>query len=403
MKSEKEQAALVHNDGTKAPWYNGWELTEEERDVYRQRSIASKKAKAKALKDGERSVHPIYTPRLNPNELMPQSKPTGLGALSLFSGGGGLDLGFERAGYDHIASYEVLDKITAIVSQNRPDWLIYGGDQGDVRFADWNSYTGHVDVIHGGPPCQPFSLAGRQKGGDDLRDMIPEFVRAVKEVSPRAFVMENVPALTTKKFEKYLQENVFDQFSSLGYHYELFELKAEMFGVPQIRRRVFIVGFKDKKIFERYQKPTPTHSAKHLTGDSSLSLLDGQLDKTMGVREALGLPDIGDDALAPTIRSGLTGPRQTTSILSSVSAQKKWAALGIWPNGVARTREKAQAFPAKHDHYRLSIDDVAIMQGFPSPWSFGKAVYLAIGQIGNSVAPPVAYQVAKSVAKAILG
>ena len=87
---------LVHSDGTKAPWYNGWDISEEERDVYRQRSISSKKAKAEALRNGKKSIHPIYNPRLDPLELMPLCEPSGLRSLSLFSGGGGLDIGFER-------------------------------------------------------------------------------------------------------------------------------------------------------------------------------------------------------------------------------------------------------------------------------------------------------------------
>jgi DNA (cytosine-5)-methyltransferase 1 len=246
-------------------------------------------------------------------------------------------------------------------------------------------------------------MAGRQKGSDDLRDMVPEFVRAVKDVAPRSFVMENVPALTTKKFANYLENNVFLEFKKLGYKFDFFELKAENFGVPQIRKRIFIVGFNSNKNFSKYERPQPTHSSRHFHRTSNLILLndDRVKFKTKGVREALGLPDIGFDSLAPTIRSGLTGPRQTTSILSSVSAQKKWEQLQIWPNGVARTKEKARAFPARNDHYRLSIDDVAIMQGFPLDWNFGKAVYLAIGQIGNSVAPPVAFQVAESVKKAL--
>lgn len=404
MEKKNEAAQLVHTDGTKAPWYSGWDLTEEERDVYRKRSIASKKAKTDAVENGVKSIHPIYSPRLIPEDLMPQLELSGLTSLSLFSGGGGLDLGFERAGFAHTASFEVLDKITEIVKRNRPNWQIHSGEQGDVRFVDWHQFANQIDVLHGGPPCQPFSMAGRQKGSEDLRDMIPEFVRAVKDVSPRSFVMENVPALATKKFASYLENNVFQEFTKLGYKYDFFELKAESFGVPQIRRRIFVVGFKNDEDYSNFERPQSTHSARHFQKANNFPLLTDEhvKPKTMGVREALGLPNIGYDALAPTVRSGLTGPRQTTSILSSVSALKKWEQLQIWPNGVARTKKKAQAFPAKNDHYRLSIDDVAIIQGFPLNWDFGKAVYLAIGQIGNSVAPPVAYHIARAVRNALI-
>ena len=121
----------------------------------------------------------------------------------------------------------------------------------------------------------------------------------------------------------------------------------------------------------------------------------------MGAREALGLPGIGYDALAPTIRSTLTGPRHTTSILSSVSAQKLWAELQIWPNGVSATREKAHQFVSPNEHFRLSVADCSILQGFPEEWRFYGPVYKALGQVGNSVAPPMAYRVATAIAQAL--
>lgn len=121
----------------------------------------------------------------------------------------------------------------------------------------------------------------------------------------------------------------------------------------------------------------------------------------MGVREALGLPDIGFDTLAPTLRSGLTGPRHITSILNSVSALKVWNQLQIWPNGVARSRELASAYVAKNNHFRLSVADCMLIQGFPVNWPFGPPVYVALGLIGNAVAPPMAYHLALEVSVAL--
>jgi DNA (cytosine-5)-methyltransferase 1 len=122
----------------------------------------------------------------------------------------------------------------------------------------------------------------------------------------------------------------------------------------------------------------------------------------MGIREALGLPEVGVDGLAPTLRSGFTGPRNSTSVLNSVASQRMWAELRIWPNGVAPSREEASLFVAKDHHFRMAVQDCALMQGFPSDWIFAGSVYKALGQIGNSVAPPVAYPVAKAVASALL-
>jgi DNA (cytosine-5)-methyltransferase 1 len=115
----------------------------------------------------------------------------------------------------------------------------------------------------------------------------------------------------------------------------------------------------------------------------------------------LGLSNTGFDNLAPTIRSAFTGKRNTTSILNSTAGQKSWGDMEIWPNGVQSDRKKASAFPAKNGHFRLSVQDVGLIQGFPESWRFAGAVYQVLGQIGNSVSPPIAYQVALSVVKAL--
>jgi len=389
----------------KDPWYVGWDITDAERDRFRKISNASREAKRIALESPVAlGVHPIYEPNLNPADLMPQEPRNGFVALSLFSGGGGLDLGFARAGFTHAASYEILPDAAKTLSTARPDWAVHGGLAGDVRHIDWSRYRGDVDVIHGGPPCQPFSSAGRQLGPDDTRDMFPEFVRAVLAIKPAAFVAENVPALLHTKFETYLRTKVSEP---LGRDYTIvrFVLRAEAFGVPQLRKRVFLLGLRGLDAAEWLSPPATTHTAGHLpNGEADApSLQDAGPSKRrcLGVREALGLPVREFDALAPTIRSTLTGPRHTTSVNSSVSAHKMWSRLEIWPNGVADTREAAQRFPASNGHYRLSVADVAIIQGFPADWPFQGGVYMKLGQIGNAVPPPLGYAVAKAVAQCL--
>lgn len=374
--------------GTGAPWYRGWDLTDSERERFRQISLAAQAAKARAVR-GECTApkHAIPTPRLDPMQLMPKRRSNGLRALSLFSGCGGLDFGFERAGYRHVASYDILPIVGEVLKAARPRWKVYAGDDGDVTSVNWRQYRGAVDVLHGGPPCQPFSHAGSRKGAADVRDMIPEFARAVLESFPRAFVCENVSGLVSQRFTSYLRRAMFEPLGK-RYHVRTFILEAASFGVPQRRRRVFIVGFTDKKASERFREPSPTHNS-------------GNLPPTMGAREALGLPGIGFDTLAPTIRSGWTGPRNSTSIVNSATALKDWSALRIWPNGVAVDREAAAAFIAKNGDYRLSIADCMVLQGLPADWPIKPPVYKALGLIGNSVTPPMGYAVACAVADAL--
>lgn len=379
--------------GTEAPWYRGWDLTDAERERFRQISLKSLAAKMRAAKgECDAPKHPIPTPTLDPMHLMPKRRSNGLRALSLFSGCGGLDLGFERAGYEHIASYDVLPIVGEVLKAARPHWKVFAGESGDVTLVDWRQYRGKVDVVHGGPPCQPFSHAGSRRGSADVRDMIPEFARAVLECLPRAFVCENVSGLASRKFASYLRRTIFDPLG-VKYQIRMFTLEAGWFGIPQRRKRVFIVGFIDKKSAARFREPSPTHDSD--------TLQFGNLPRTMGAREALGLSCIGFDGPVPTIRSGWTGPRNSTSIVSSATSLKEWSALRIWPNGVAADRKSAAAFVARNGDFRLSIADCMVLQAFPADWPIRPPVYKALGLLGNAVAPPMGYAVARTLADAL--
>lgn len=380
-------------------------LTDKERDDYRQTSQKSRLAKSSAKLGLLTSLHGVNIPRLDACALMPQLEKNNLNCLSLFSGGGGLDLGFDRAGYSHAASYELIPICKDTLSGNRPTWNVYGGPNfGDVTKVEWNSYKGSIDIVHGGPPCQPFSIAGEQKGIDDERNMWGEFIRCINTVKPRAFVAENVLGILHPKFEQFVNIYILNKLNN--YKIVKFEMNSADYGVPQIRRRVFFVGFRNIKDFNNFEIPTPTHKWRPkgaFSDQGTIPLFDSALQRTMGVREALGLSDTGFDNLAPTIRSAFTGKRNTTSVLNSSAGQKTWGDIEVWPNGVQQDRLTASSFPAKNDHFRLSVQDVALIQGFPESWKFAGAVYQVLGQIGNSVAPPVAYQVAKKVALALKG
>ncbi len=369
-------------------------LTEEQREKYRATSIRSQRRKTDLLR-GDRVAaagKSILRGRLDPRDLMPQLEANGLTCLSLFSGGGGLDVGFERAGFEHRASFELLDVCGQTLRWNRPQWDIRSGEaDGDVTRASFSSFRG-VDVVHGGPPCQPFSIAGKRGGAQDPRNMWGEFVRCVRQSRPRAFIAENVVGLLDRKFDAFVQRTIVEPLSA-GYVVFKFRLAAHDFGVPQARRRVFFVGFRASRDALRWAEPEPTH------GD--VDTLFGPLLPRNTARRSLGLSDIGYDEVAPTLRSGFTGPRNTTGVLNSKASLKVWNDLGIWPNGVQPTRSAATAYTPENGHFRMSVADCALLQGFPEEWIFSGAVYQALGQIGNSVCPPVGYAVARQVARAL--
>lgn len=370
-----------------------YDITEERRERYRETSIRSQRRKQELLaRPASTGVGTAFAQRLDPCDLMPQLPGNGLNCLSLFSGGGGLDIGFERAGYSHLASVEILDVCGKTFGLNRPHWDVRAGSvRGDVRALDFTEFRG-VDVVHGGPPCQPFSTAGKQGGVDDPRNMWPQFVRCVKALRPRAFVAENVPGLMDKKFESFVYESILAPLAD-AYTVFKFRLSADGFGVPQARRRVFFVGFRSARDARRWSEPTPTH------GDGGN--LFGPVLPRNAARRSLGLADTGFDAIAPTLRSGFTGPRNCTGVLNSKASQKTWSELGIWPSGVQSTRAGAFAYPPENGHFRMSVEDCALLQGFPVDWRFAGAVYQVLGQIGNSVCPPVAHAAARQVAIAL--
>jgi DNA (cytosine-5)-methyltransferase 1 len=132
-----------------------YDLTEEQRNRYRETSIRSQLRKRQLLgsPSAEDHHHPIDPARrLDADDLMPQLRANGLTCLSLFSGGGGLDLGFERAGFGHSGAFEVLDVCGSTLRDNRPQWDIRAGTvQGDVRAASFTGFRG-VHIVHGGPP-----------------------------------------------------------------------------------------------------------------------------------------------------------------------------------------------------------------------------------------------------------
>jgi DNA (cytosine-5)-methyltransferase 1 len=219
-------------------------------------------------------------------------------AIELFAGAGGLGMGMSFAGFKPMAVLEWDRYCCDTIRENkarklRPihNWPLH---EGDVRDFDFLQFQDKVDVVSGGPPCQPFSQGGRHKGNKDNRDMFPEAVRAIRDVRPRAFIFENVKGLTRSTFSNYYEyiylqlsypelrakrgDDWIKHFARLeahhtskghkGLHYRVVRrvLNAANYGVPQKRERVFFVGFRSDLAIE-WNFPEPTHSHDALIWD----------------------------------------------------------------------------------------------------------------------------------------
>jgi DNA (cytosine-5)-methyltransferase 1 len=212
-------------------------------------------------------------------------------SVELFVGAGGLGIGVSQAGFESVAVVDWDRWACDTIRQNKArglspldKWHLTEGDVSLFKFKDLNHA---VDLVTGGPPCQPFSLGGQHRAFLDKRDMFPQAVRAVRELKPRAFVFENVKGLTRSTFANYLEyirlqlrhpdlvtrkeEPWLDHLARLedyetrgrhdGLHYNVVMrvLNAADYGVPQRRERVFIVGFRADTGAE-WHFPTPSHS-----------------------------------------------------------------------------------------------------------------------------------------------
>lgn len=175
--------------------------------------------------------------------------------LSLFSGAGGLDLGFAKAGFLHTQSSDILDYAVKTINQNRPDW--------DVVNCDVREYTpdfrNDLDVLLAGFPCQGFSLGGNRNENDSRNTLYREVIRIAKLMQPRVIVMENVLNLRTMKHPetgKPFATQIADELASIGYKTRFQFFRVSEYGVPQTRRRFIFIAYKDNTL-DHFQFPLP--------------------------------------------------------------------------------------------------------------------------------------------------
>lgn len=379
-------------------------------------------------------------------------------SIEIFTGAGGLALGTHVAGFHHRALVEWNQDACDTLRRNAAEdalpginkWKVIQADIRSVAFKDF----GDVDLVAGGAPCQPFSLGGQHRGMDDPRNMLPEYVRCVREFQPRAFILENVKGLLRQSFASYFSyvilqltyptitrksdeewtehqrrlEDIHTRGRHRGVRYNVvFQLlNSADYGVPQVRERVIVVGFRDDTGIE-WHFPEPTHSYEALMRDQWVT---GSYWKRHHVKRpptdeaAAGAAKrrmTQDDLFLPkpwrTIRDAIDGlpeprhdrepagifnhrlnlgakayPGHTGSPLDMPSKALKAGVHGV-PGG-----ENMITLPDGEVRY-LTVREAARVQSFPDTWRFEGSWSEAMRQLGNAVPMELAAVVARSVAE----
>lgn len=306
-----------------------------------------------------------------------------LTSIEICAGAGGQALGLEMAGFNHIALVENDSAACATLRANRPAWNVL---EQDVRFFSALNYAG-VDLLAGGVPCPPFSVAGEQLGPDDERDLFPEMIRLASECNPKAIMIENVRGLLDDKFSDY-RSRITEMISNMGYKCNWRLLNACDFGVCQLRPRTLLVALKERYA-ESFSWPE-TENVQNLTvGDA----LYGE----MSSRGWIGADEwrLGADSIAPTIVGG--SKKHGGPDLGPTRAKRAWASLGVNGGSIAD-------LPPDRDFTgmpRLTVKMAALLQGFPSDWVFTGKKTPAYRQVGNAFPPPVARAVGQAIFRAI--
>ncbi len=304
--------------------------------------------------------------------------------VEICAGAGGQALGLERSGFRHAALVECEPEYCNVLRLNRPGWNVICGD---VREFDGRDYEG-ADLLAGGVPCPPFSVAGRQLGQDDERDLFPEALRLIGEIRPRAIMLENVRGFLSRRFDEYRGE-ILRAIESQGYTAYIKLIDSSLFGVPQKRLRVVIAAIRnDQNIFFSYP--------------------EGGCGKSVSVGEALrDLVSAGGwegaegwaaeaDRLAPAVVGG--SKKHGGADLGPVRARKAWALLGVDGRGIA----DEPPGPGHEGMIRLTTRMLARVQGFPDSWLFTGRKTAVCRMIGNAFPPAVAEAVGRRIKECLI-
>lgn len=309
-----------------------------------------------------------------------------LTSLEICAGAGGQALGLEQAGFSHEAAVELDPDACETLRLNRgAEWKTI---EGDLRDLDGRAYAG-IDLISGGVPCPPFSIAGKQLGEDDDRDLFPQALRLVEEIGPRAVLLENVRGLASRRFDGY-RAQVLQRLHALGYQTWWDLIHASEHGVPQLRPRFVLVAIKEPWA-SHFQWPAASSLSPPTVGDSLHDLMSAR-----GWRGADAWRHRAQ-GIAPTIVGG--SKKHGGPDLGPTRARQAWKRLAVDGLGVA-DQAPGPGVPITHLP-KLTVRMVARIQGFPDAWQLSGRKTAAYRQVGNAFPPPVARALGESIRNAL--
>lgn len=311
---------------------------------------------------------------------------TSFSVLEICAGAGGQALGLEKSGFSCAAALEIDCHACQTLSHNRPNWNVI---ETDVKEFDAREFKG-IDLLAGGVPCPPFSIAGKQLGADDERDLFPSALRLIGECSPNAVMLENVRGLASPRFDSY-RTDVMQKLSKMGYVPSWAVINSSDYGVPQLRPRFLLVAVKSR-FSDAFQFPKPI-SRPVTVADVLFDLVSG--DGWLGAEEWLKKAD----KIAPTIVGG--SKKHGGADLGPTRAKRQWLEFGVDGKGIANSNPDIST--PVDALIRLTLRMVARIQGFPDGWEFMGGKTAQYRQIGNAFPPPVATCMGVAIRHALQG
>ncbi len=305
-------------------------------------------------------------------------------ALELCAGAGGQALGLELAGFEHAGLIENDAAACSTLRQNRQHWNVIEHDL--FESLDLSPFKG-VDLLAGGLPCPPFSVAGKQLGEQDERNLFNVGINYVDAIRPKAVMFENVKGMLDPRFADY-RSWIDARLRKMGYEPDWKLLHASDFGVPQLRPRVVMVAIKTEY----------SHAYVWPEANVVAATVGDTLEDLMAARGWPGAKQWARNAqaVAPTIVGG--SKKHGGPDLGPTRARKAWAVLGVDGLGIADDAP----LPDFKGMPRLTNRMVARLQGFTDDWGFWGGKTARYRQVGNAFPPPVARAVATSIMSSLI-